>query len=188
MDAGAAGQSPATVTMTQRLAAGTAGSRPRRPGRVVTAIAGAVALLVAGSLIALRFHGSPQSQGTAADSSPARPAPSATTTPAASAAVSRPAAATAPALTRPASSPAASSAAASITVAPASGPAGAAAALVPVPNVVGMTFAKARLVLIDDGFKVAGRHSRPGQTVTSTSPSGQAPAGSVIIVVYGTGR
>ena len=57
----------------------------------------------------------------------------------------------------------------------------------PVPDVVGMTFTKARLVLIRDGFKVAARHPRLGQTVTSTSPSGQAPAGSVIIVVYGTG-
>jgi hypothetical protein len=50
-----------------------------------------------------------------------------------------------------------------------------------------MTFAKARLVLFGDGFKVAGRHARVGQTVTSTNPSRKAPAGSVIIVVYGTG-
>ena len=57
----------------------------------------------------------------------------------------------------------------------------------PVPDVVGMTFSKARLVLIGDGFKVAARHPHLGQMVTSTSPSGQAPAGSVIIVVYGTG-
>jgi hypothetical protein len=46
---------------------------------------------------------------------------------------------------------------------------------------------KARLALIRDGFKVAARHPRLGQTVTGTSPSGKAPAGSVIIVVYGTG-
>ena len=59
--------------------------------------------------------------------------------------------------------------------------------MVPVPDVTGMTFGKARLVLIGDGFKVVGRHARLGQIVTGTSPSGQAPAGSVIIVVYGTG-
>ena len=42
-------------------------------------------------------------------------------------------------------------------------------------------------MLISDGFKVAARHPRLGQTVTSTSPSGRAPAGSVIIVAYGAG-
>jgi hypothetical protein len=60
--------------------------------------------------------------------------------------------------------------------------------MVPVPDVVGMTFTKARLVLIGAGFQVAGRHAHLGQIVTSTSPSGQAAAGSTIIVVYGTGR
>ena len=69
----------------------------------------------------------------------------------------------------------------------ASSPAATGPAMVQVPNVVGMTFAKARLVLLGDGFRVAGEHARLGQVVTSTSPSGQAPAGSVIIVVYGTG-
>ena len=52
---------------------------------------------------------------------------------------------------------------------------------------VGMTFTRAWLVLVGDGFKVAARHTHVGQTVTSYSPTGQAPAGSVIIVVYGTG-
>ena len=55
------------------------------------------------------------------------------------------------------------------------------------PDVVGMTFARARIVLAGDGFKVVGEHARLGQVVTATSPSGQAPAGSVIVVVYGTG-
>ncbi len=82
----AAGQPPPTVAMTRPVAVGTADSRPRHPGRVVIAIAGVVALLVAGSLIALRFHGSPQSPGTAAGSTSAPPAPSAATTPAGSAA------------------------------------------------------------------------------------------------------
>ena len=57
----------------------------------------------------------------------------------------------------------------------------------PVPDVVGMTFTKARLLLEDDGFTVVGRHTRLGQIVTRTNPSGQAPAGGVIIVVYGQG-
>ena len=182
---GAAGQPPATVAMTRPVDAVTAGSRPRRPRRVAAAIAGVVALLVAGSLIALRLHGSPQSSGTA-DGTTAPAGTSAATTPTASAA-SRPGTATAPTPASPAGSASASRTAAPTTSATASAPASTAPALVPVPNVVGMTFSKARLVLIGDGFKVAGRHARFGQTVTSTSPSGQAPAGSVIIVVYGTG-
>jgi hypothetical protein len=50
-----------------------------------------------------------------------------------------------------------------------------------------MTYTRAWLVLTGHGFKVAGRHNRSGPIVTSTSPSGRAPAGSVIIVTYGTG-
>jgi hypothetical protein len=51
-----------------------------------------------------------------------------------------------------------------------------------------MAFAEARLKLVDDGFKVVGRRTRLGAaTVTSTSPSGRAPADSVIIVLYGAG-
>ena len=57
----------------------------------------------------------------------------------------------------------------------------------PVPDVVGMTFLRARLVLMNAGFQVVGMHTRLGQVVTSTSPAGQAPAGSVIDVVYGRG-
>jgi serine/threonine-protein kinase len=181
--AGAAGQPQATVAMTRPVAAATAGGRPRRHGRVAAVIGCVVALLLAGSLLALRLHASPQSTGSAAGSTSAPPAGGGATTPAASAAASRPASATASAPGRPTGSPSASRAATPT----ASGPASTGPALVPVPDVVGMTFTKARLVLLDDGFKVVGKHPRFGQTVTSTSPSGEAPAGSVIIVVYGTG-
>jgi hypothetical protein len=51
-----------------------------------------------------------------------------------------------------------------------------------------MTFTKARLLLGGDGFTVVGKHTRVGQVVTRTNPrSGKVPAGSLIIVVYGTG-
>jgi ribonuclease PH len=53
--------------------------------------------------------------------------------------------------------------------------------------VVGLSFTSARLLLEHDGFVVVGRHARVGQTVTATSPTGHAPAGSVIVVFYGTG-
>jgi hypothetical protein len=165
--ASAAGPSSDTAAMTRPVAVGTAGRRPRRRGRVVTAIAGMVALVVAGSLIALRFHGSPQSSGTTAGGTSAPPA-----TPAAS----WPGTATASAPARPAGA-----------TSPSRKTASTAPKLVPVPHVVGMTFTRARLILIGDGFRVVGRHVRPGQTVTSTSPSGKARAGSVITVVYGTG-
>jgi beta-lactam-binding protein with PASTA domain len=50
-----------------------------------------------------------------------------------------------------------------------------------------MTFAEAQAALKSDGFTVVGDHTRVGQVVTRTNPSGQAPAGSVVIVVYGRG-
>jgi beta-lactam-binding protein with PASTA domain len=51
-----------------------------------------------------------------------------------------------------------------------------------------MTFTQARQLLIGDGFTVLGRHTRRGQVVARTNPSaGEVPAGSLIIVVYGTG-
>ena len=56
-----------------------------------------------------------------------------------------------------------------------------------IPDVVGLTFAKARTALQSDGFTVVGKHTRTGQIVTRTKPAGQAPAGSPITVVYGTG-
>jgi hypothetical protein len=170
--------------MASPVAARTAAGRSWRPGRVVAVIGGVLALLVAGSLAALRFHGAPQATGTAAGS---------TSPPTASGSVpSRPAsAATSRSASTPASVPARSPSAYREATPTARATASATAAtkppLVKVPNVVGMTFTKARLVLTEHGFKVVGRHPRLGQTVTSTSPSGRAPAGSVIIVVYGTG-
>jgi hypothetical protein len=183
----AAGPTADTVAMTRPVAVGTAERRPRRPGRVVTAIAGVMALLVAGSLIALRFHGSPQSPGTAAGRTSAPPAPSAAPTSTGAGGAARPGTVTASPPARPAGPTPASRAVTPTASATASGRASTAVALVRVPDVIGMPFTRARLVLIGDGFKVTGRHTRLGQTVTSTSPSGRAPAGSVIIVVYGTG-
>jgi serine/threonine protein kinase len=58
--------------------------------------------------------------------------------------------------------------------------------LVPVPDVVGMNFNQAQRVLQSDGFTVAGVRGQHGNKVTSTSPSGEAPEGSVITVMYGT--
>ena len=52
------------------------------------------------------------------------------------------------------------------------------------PTWSGMTFAKATQVLESRGFTVTGKHTRTGQVVTRTNPSGTAPAGSTIIVVY----
>jgi beta-lactam-binding protein with PASTA domain len=57
---------------------------------------------------------------------------------------------------------------------------------VPVPDVVGMNFNQAQRVLQSDGFTVAGVRGKHGNKVTSTSPSGEAPEGSVITVMYGT--
>jgi serine/threonine protein kinase len=59
--------------------------------------------------------------------------------------------------------------------------------LVKIPAVVGLSFTKATTKLENHGFTVVAEHTRVGQIVTSTNPSGQAPAGSTIIVVYGTG-
>jgi beta-lactam-binding protein with PASTA domain len=52
--------------------------------------------------------------------------------------------------------------------------------------VIGMNFPQAQRLLESDGFTVAGTHTPPGNKVVSTSPSGEAPEGSVITVVYGT--
>jgi beta-lactam-binding protein with PASTA domain len=57
---------------------------------------------------------------------------------------------------------------------------------VPIPNVVGMSFAQAEQLLQSAGFKVVGVRNPPGKSVVSTSPSGAAPAGSTITVVYGS--
>jgi len=67
-----------------------------------------------------------------------------------------------------------------------SAPASSTPPLVPVPDVLGLNFPQAKKLLQSDGFTVAGTHNPPGIKVVSTSPSGEAPEGSVIIVVYGT--
>jgi eukaryotic-like serine/threonine-protein kinase len=67
-----------------------------------------------------------------------------------------------------------------------SAPASSTPPLVPVPDVIGMNFAQAKRLLQSDGFTVAGTHNPPGDKVVSTSPSGEAPEGSLITVVYGT--
>jgi hypothetical protein len=165
----------------------TAPGQRRGPGRrhLAAALGGAAALALAGSLIAWQFHTAPGAPGpTASTAAPpaSRPATTtpATTRPASAAPASRPAASSAPATTGPAgTSPAASSPAASTA---ASSP-----AQVAIPNVVGLSYTSARLLLEHDGFVVVGRHTRLGQTVTGTSPSGHAAAGSVIMVFYGTG-
>jgi beta-lactam-binding protein with PASTA domain len=56
--------------------------------------------------------------------------------------------------------------------------------VVAIPDVVGLRFAKATQVLESLGFTVTGKHSRAGLVVIRTNPSGTAPAGSTIIVVY----
>jgi beta-lactam-binding protein with PASTA domain len=65
-----------------------------------------------------------------------------------------------------------------------SAPASSAPPAVAIPDVVGLRFAKATQVLESLGFTVTGKHSRSGLVVIRTNPSGTAPAGSTIIVVY----
>jgi eukaryotic-like serine/threonine-protein kinase len=203
---GASGE-PSTTSVA-RPAAG----RSRRLDRVTFAIAGVALLLIAGSFTAWRLSASAQpselvvrARSTTAPP-PASPA-AAATTPAtfASAPRSGPAVASPPdsapaypssphsaspansGSPSPARSPSASPAStvtASHTVSP---PATSTPPVVPIPDVAGMTFTEARSLLVSDGFKVLGRHTRLGQVVTRTNPSGQALAGSVVIVVYGRG-
>jgi beta-lactam-binding protein with PASTA domain len=56
--------------------------------------------------------------------------------------------------------------------------------VVAIPDVVGLRFAKATQVLESLGFTVTGKHTRAGQVVTRTNPSGEAPEGSKVVVVY----
>jgi beta-lactam-binding protein with PASTA domain len=48
-----------------------------------------------------------------------------------------------------------------------------------------MNFAQAQRELQGDGFTVAGVRGQHGNKVSSESPSGEAPEGSVITVTYG---
>jgi hypothetical protein len=49
-----------------------------------------------------------------------------------------------------------------------------------------MSFAQAQRLLQSDGFTVVGQRGPHGSKVVSTSPSGEAPPGSVITVAYGS--
>jgi len=210
----AATEDPAAAPVTQpaaarRTARATVG-RSRRLDRVILAIGGVALLLLAGSITAWRLSASPnapvlalRSTATPPPASHAAAAKTLTTSASAprssSAAALPPASASAsPATSRFVASPASSRSASPVSSRPASpartptaSPTVSASAtsvpVVPIPDVVGMTFAKARLLLVSDGFRVLGRHTRLGQVVTRTNPSGQAPAGSVVIVVYGRG-
>jgi hypothetical protein len=209
---GATSAGPVAALVTRPEAPRTAAPRPRRAGRGALAVAGLLVLLLAGSVTAWRLSDASSSRGLAASGAATTTAAAGATPVAAagsasrrsSAAATRPstaavAPATSPSVTwassRPAS-PTASTAApqsASPTASPSaspsvSAPASSAPPLVPVPDVVGMTFTRARLLLVSDGFTVVGKHKRLGQVVTRTKPAaGEAPAGSLIIVVYGTG-
>ena len=215
--AGAAGADPVAALVTRPDAPRPTARRPRRGGRGALAVAGLLVLLLAGSVTAWRLTGTSSGRGLAASGAATTTAAAgraATATPVAAsgsasrsssaAAATRPSAAavtpaTTPSATRASSrppSPAASTVAppsASPTARPTASPTASPSAsstpsLVPVPDVVGMTFAQARLHLVADGFKVVGKHTRVGNLVLRTNPAaGMVPAGSVITVVYGTG-
>jgi serine/threonine-protein kinase len=214
---GAATEEPAAASVTQPAAARRAARRLRRVDRVIIAIGGVALLLLGGSIAAWRLSAAPTTsalslRGTTASPPPGQaadggvPATSThATRPGSAAAAPSVAPSAAPSVARapaspyplvsqaasrsasPASSrsaPPASTPAASPTV---SGPASSTPATVPVPDVVGMTFTAARLLLQSDGFTVVGKHVRLGQIVTRTIPAARARAGGVVIVVYGTG-
>jgi serine/threonine-protein kinase len=209
---GASGE-PSTTSVTRAAATRPAAGRSRRLDRVTFAIAGMALLLIAGSFTAWRLSASAQPselvvRARSTTAPPPASHPAAATTPAAAASRSRAAAAPPPnsASASPATSSSAATAssrsaapASSRSASPASSPSGSPAStaaptvsatassappVVAVPAVAGLTFAKARLALKSDGFTVKGKHTRAGNIVTRTNPSGQAPAGSVIIVVY----
>jgi serine/threonine-protein kinase len=211
--AAGATEDPVAALATRPDASRPAAHRPWRPGRGALAVAGLLVLLLAGLVTAWRLSGTASGRGLAASSAatttaaagqaaaatPVATAGSASRSTSAAAATPHSTAAvapgTSPSVTRASSHP--TSTAASTTAPPsashpaspsASPPASSAPPLVPIPDVVGMTFTNARLLLVSDGFKVVGRHTRVGQVVTRTNPSsGEVPAGSVIIVVYGRG-
>jgi serine/threonine-protein kinase len=211
-----AGEEPAGAFATRPTGARTTAGRPQRPRWAAVAIGGAALLLLAGSITAWRLSDSPRVAELAARgtvTSPAASRTAGTKTPAAAAAAPRSSsagppgsAAASPAAYRSASpggsrpaSPASSrsaspsrSPATSRSATPSASPTASASAastppLVTIPAVVGLTFTKAETKLENHGFTVVGKHTRVGQIVTRTNPSGQAPAGSKIIVVYGTG-
>ena len=207
----AAAAEPAAAAVTRPAAVRPAAGRTRRLDRVAFAV-GLAILVLGASLTAWRYTASPKASVPALRSTSAPPAASHDTTRAPAASSSRPGSAAppqsapaVPATSRPASrassghaTPAGSrpasparTATASPTASPTGSPTASAPAstppLVTIPDVVGLTFAKARAALQSDGFTVVGKHTRTGQIVTRTKPAGQAPAGSPITVVYGTG-
>ena len=211
-----AGEEPAGAFATRPTGARTTAGRSQRPRWAAVAIGGAALLLLAGSITAWQLSDSPRVAELAARgtvTSPAASRTAGTKTPAAAAPAPRSSsagppgsAAASPAAYRSASpggsrpaSPASSrsaspsrSPATSRSATPTASPTASASAastppLVTIPAVVGLTFTKAETKLENHGFTVVGKHTRVGQIVTRTNPSGQAPAGSSIIVVYGTG-
>lgn len=203
---GAAPRDPVTVPVRRPASAPASGSRSRRPDRVVLLAAGAVLLLLSASVTAWRLSASPRAAelsvhtitlpasaspgaGRKTASAPAfRPSAAATSPPPSASPASSgsgfPAASPSPS---PASSRSASPARTPAASPAVSRPASRTPPAVPVPDVTGLTFTQARVLLLSDGFQVVGLHTRLGQIVTRTSPAGQAPAGSVIYVVYGQG-
>jgi serine/threonine protein kinase len=211
---GRATAEPVAASVTQPTAARAAAGRSRRLNRMVFAIGGVALLLLAGSVTAwlltapagvskLGVQGSPTSAPSSRAAAAETVAASASVRRSASAAAPLPSSAS-PAGPRSASPAGSGSAspAGSRSASPASSrsepPAGTSTAgppvtasaagapsMVPVPDVVGMSFVKARKLLESDGFTVAGAHGHNGQAVTSMSPSGEAPPGSVITLVYG---
>jgi serine/threonine-protein kinase len=203
---GAASEEPVLTPVARRPGAHTAAGRPRRPARAVAAIGGIVLLLAAGLIAALRFGVSPKGTDLAAGESTEHAASHATATLAVTASVPRSGSAASspghpagsPATSgfasptgvrsvSPSSSPRASSPATTAAGPTASATASSSPSEVSIPNVVGMSFPQAERLLQSDGFTVVGTHNPPGNSVVSTSPSGSAPAGSVITVVYGAG-
>jgi serine/threonine-protein kinase len=204
---------PVTTPVARSAIAAAAADRARRANRAVAAIGGAALLLLVGSVTAWRLSDAPSAPGlttgvnapqganhAAAASTPtptptspgagATPPPAAVTSPSTRPASARSAS---PSGTTPASlsgslsdSPSASSSDSAGTNSTAAAPASSTPDLVPVPNVIGMNFEQAQRVLQGDGFTVAGQRGQHGSKVVSTSPSGEAPAGSVITVVYGS--
>ncbi len=211
----AAGADPVAASVTRPSGVRATAGRSWRPRRAVLAAGVAALLLLGGSVTAWRLSASPQPSElavrSAVTSPPVSPA-AGVKHPAASANGSTSAAPPASAAISPAenhsaapagapSAPPASSRTASPTSSPAKSPASTRAAsptasaspsstqsLVKIPDVIGLTFAKATTRLENHGFIVVAKHARVGQIVTATDPSGEAPAGSMVTVVYGTGK
>jgi serine/threonine protein kinase len=210
---GFASDDPVTTPVVRPAGARTAAGRSRA-NRTSAAIGGTALLLLAGSLTAWRLGISPPGTGAAAGGtrSPAA-SHAAAAAPGASAHVPSSGSPVAPVAARsgsaagsssssptgsrsaapsgsPSSSPA-DSPSLSPADTPTDSPSDSAAAsssppMVPVPDVTGMSFSQAQRLLQSDGFTVVGVRNPHGDKVVSESPSGEAPEGSTITVVYGS--